>query len=130
VFIQIDSANQSEQNTNVGVAHQQNTTGRLVDMGSLKPRDLIVEPENRRWRVLSVTQTEQLRAPVHLELQLHAIPESDVEYSIEIKLEESLKDLWLSPSRNFSNPHNLESIKSEEIPGIFSLYSTTYTKPE
>lgn len=129
-FIQIDpGSNLSEQTTNVGAMQQQNTTARVSDIGVVKPRDLIIEPENRRWRVTAVNQTEQSRAAIHLELTLHQIPSSDIEYDIELKLDQPLRDLALSPPRNFTNPHNLESFEQEEIPGIFALYSTTYTDP-
>lgn len=126
-FIQIEpGSNQSEQNMNTGPTYQMNTTGRVSDIGLVKPRDLIIEPENRRWRVTQVSQTEQVRAPVHLELALHEIPKSDIEYSIELQLDGALEDLSLSPSRNFTNPYNLENFENDEVPGIFGLYPSTY----
>lgn len=128
-WLQIDPGSSlSEQVMTVGTTQQVNTTARCVDVVQLKPRDVIIESENKRWRVVAVNQTEHGRAPIHLELQLHAIPESDIEYSIPIPLEEELKDLALSPARNFTNPQTLQSFEREEIPGIFSLYSTTYPK--
>lgn len=105
---------------------QENTTAKVVNIGNVKPRDIIIEAENIRWRVIAVNQTEQSRAPIHFELQLHRIPQSDVEYSIPLVLDEALKDMWLSPARNFTNPHNLQNFEDEEIPKIFSLYNTTY----
>ena len=129
-FIQVDpGSNLAEQTTNVGAMHQVNTTARVSDVGIVKPRDLIIEPENKRWRVTQINQTEQSRAAVHLELTLHQIPPSDIEYAIELKLNQPLRDLALSPARNFTNPSNFESFEQEEIPGIFSLYSTTYSDP-
>lgn len=129
-WVQIDpGSNLSEQNTNVGTLHQQNSTARVSNIGIVKPRDIIIEPENRRWRVTQVSQTEQSRSPIHLELAIHQIPPSDVEYSIELKLDQPLRDLALSPARNFTNPYNLESFEREEIPSIFALYPTTYTDP-
>ena len=129
-FVQVDpGSNLAEQTTNVGAMHQVNTTARVSDIGIIKPRDLIIEPENRRWRVTQINQTEQSRAAIHLELTLHQIPFSDIEYAIELKLDRPLRDLALSPPRNFTNPHNFESFEQEEIPGIFSMYSTTYSDP-
>lgn len=130
-WIQFDpGTNLSEQTTNVGAMHQMNTTARMSDGGLVKPRDIIVEAENRRWRVTQINQTEQSRAAVHLELSLHQIPPSDIEYAIELKLDTPLRDLALSPARNFTNPQNLDGFGREEIPGIFSLYPTTYTSPD
>lgn len=131
VFAQVEPGNMKvEQVTEVGVMHPSRTTAKMVDIGTAKPRDILIEAENIRWRVTQVNQTEQVRAPVHFELQLHRIPPGDIEYNIPLKLDEALKDLWLSPARNFTNPHNLSNFEDEEIPKIFSLYSTTYTDPE
>ena len=128
-WVQMDPSAKSEQNTNVGAQQQSNTTARLVWYPPLKPRDLIIEPENRRWRVIQVNQTEQGRAAVHQEVQLHEVPPKDIEFKIPLNLQEPLKDLWLNPARNYSNPQNLEAFMDAEIPGIFSLYPTTYSDP-
>lgn len=126
IWGQVDPSPKTEQNTNVGAMHQSNTTARFGAYPPLKPDDLLIEPENRRWRVVQVNQTEQLRARVHQEVQLHEIPKKDVEFAIPLNLSVALKDLWLAPARNYTNPSNLETFENEEIPGIFSLYGTTY----
>src|SRR5206468_1320208 len=59
-WIQFDPSSKSEQTTNTGAQQQSNTTARLAYYPPLRPRDLIVEGENRRWRVVQVSQTEQL----------------------------------------------------------------------
>lgn len=128
-WVQMDPSPKSEQNTNVGAQQQVNTTARLAYYPPLKPRDVLVEPENRRWRVVQVNQTEQGRAAVHQEVQLHEVPPKDIEFAIPLNLQEALADLWLNPSRNYSNPQNLESFLDNEIPGIYSLYPTTYSDP-
>jgi len=129
-FVQIDpGSGQTEQTTPLGAMQQMNSTARVSNIGIVKPRDVLIEAENRRWRVTQVNQTEQVRAPLHLELTLHQIPSSDVEYAIELKLDRALRDLALSPARNFTNPQNLANFEQEEIPGIFSLYPSTYPDP-
>ncbi len=125
-WVLVDPTANTQQQTNVGEQQQQNTTARMGFYPSLKPRDLIIEPENQRWRVVQVNQTEQVRAGVHQEVQMHLIPRNDVEYQIPINLDTALKDLWLAPARNFTNPQNLENFLDEEIPGIYSLYPTSY----
>lgn len=127
-WMQVDPSAKTEQTANTGPMQQSNTTARVAYFPPLKPRDVIVEPENRRWRVVQVNQTEQGRAAVHQELQLHEIPPRDIEFKIPLKMNEALRDLWLSPSRNFSNPHNLEAFDREEIPRVFSLYPSTYPR--
>lgn len=128
-WISIDPNPKMQQQLNVGETQQHNTTARMGYFPPVKPRDLIIEPENKRWRVAQVSATEQLRAPIHQELQLHQIPTGDIEYKIEFDIGDAqLKDLFLSPARNFTNPQNLENFTSEEIPKILSLYDTTYPK--
>ena len=121
-WVQVDPSPKTEQNTNVGPQQQSNTTARLAWYPPLKPQDLLIEPENRRWRVVQVNQTEQGRASVHQEVQLHEIPPKDIEFAVPLRLEEALKDLWLNPSRNYNNPQTLEAFMDAEIPGIFNLY--------
>lgn len=120
-FGQIDPSPKANQNTNVGVQQQTNTTGRFPSYPPILPDDLIVELENRRWRVVSVVATEKARAVLHQEVQLHEIPPSDIEYSIPINLDVALKDLWAAPPLNFSNPQNLTGL-TDNYPE-FSLYA-------
>lgn len=130
-FIQIDpGTNTLEQTTNVGAIHPANTTARMSVIGAVKPRDIIVEPENKRWRVTQVGQTEQGRSPIHYELQMHRIPEGDVEYAIELQLDQALRDTYLNPARNYTNPHNLEAFADGEIPEIPPFYPKTYQKKD
>lgn len=130
IWGQIDPSVKSEQNTNVGAQQQSNTTSRWGHYPPLKPNDIIIEPENRRWRVVAVSQTEHNRARILQEAQLHEIPPGDIEFGIPLKLDEALQDLWMSPSRNYTNPQNLQAFEDQEIPDIFSLYSTTYPRPK
>lgn len=127
-FIQVDPSSKSEQNTNVGKTQQDNTTLRLGFYPNIKPGDLVIEAENLRWRVVGQTQTEHSRAAVHQEVQVHRVVEKDIEFSIPVKFDQALPNLYVTPARNFSNPFNLSSFESEEIPDIFDLYRTTYPK--
>lgn len=139
-FIQFDPSAKANQQTNLGEVQQQNTTARMGYFPPLKPKDIVVEPENRRWRVSQVSSTQRLRVVVHQEVQLHEVPRSDVEYLIELNLGSGevktaqgtlvkpieLRDLWLAGSRNYTNPHTLEAFELDEIPKVFSLYPSTY----
>jgi hypothetical protein len=124
-WMQIDPSPKSEQNTNVGAQQQSNTTMRMPWYPPLKPRDLVIEGENRRWRVTTVTQTEKGRAGIHQEVGLHEIPPRDLEFSIPLELGIPLRDLWLSPSRNYTNPTTLENFMEEKLPRVFELFPTT-----
>ena len=120
-WVQMDPSAKTEQNTNVGAQEQSNTTARLGWYPPLKPRDLIVEPENRRWRVVQVNQTEQGRAALHQEVQLHEIPPKDIDYAVPLNLSAPLSSLWLNPSRNYTNPMTLESFMDSAMPDVMQL---------
>jgi len=126
MWISFDPSPKTEQQTQVGIQHQSNTTARAGYFPELKPRDLVIEGENKRWRVVSVSSPEHLRAPVLQEIQLHEIPRTDIEFGIELRIEQALKDLFISPARAFTNPQNLATYKDEEIPPLHILYPTTY----
>jgi hypothetical protein len=128
-WAQIDPSPKADQTSQVGNMQQSNTTGRMGYYPPLKPDDVIVEAENRRWRVVTVTQTEKSRAALHQELGLHEIQPKDIEFDIPIRLDTALRDLWVSPARNFSNPSSLENFENEVIPHVFALYRTNIPEP-
>jgi hypothetical protein len=122
-WIQVDPSPKAKQFTNVGEQEQSNTTMRLVWYPPLKPDDLIIEPENRRWKVVQVNQTEQGRAAVHQEVQIHEVPPKDIEYAIPLVLDRALKDIWFNPERNYTNPFTLGDFLDTEMPDIMQVYS-------
>jgi hypothetical protein len=121
IFIQIDPSPKSVQAIPITERQQVDTTARLPNFPLLKPRDIIVETENRRWRVVKVSTTERLRSVVHQELVLHEIIKGDIEFQLPIRIED-LRDFEPSPGRNFTNPQNLEGFESEAIKHAFAVY--------
>jgi hypothetical protein len=121
IFMQFDPSTASVQVLTDFERQQVDTTARLPNFPLMKPRDLIVEPENRRWRVVRVNQTERLRSTVHQELFLHEITKGDVEFQLPIRVDD-LREFEPSPARNFTNPQNLEAFESEAVNHVFSVY--------
>ena len=121
IFMQIDPSSKSNQLLPVAERQQVDASARLPNFPLVKPRDIIVETENRRWRVVRVTPTERLRSVVHQELVLHEIAKGDIEFQLPIRVE-NLRDFEPSPGRNFTNPQNLESFESEAIKHAFGVY--------
>lgn len=113
IYLQLDPNPKSVQLTQLTETQQANTSARTPYFPPVKPRDIIVEAENKRWRVTRVSTTERLRAVLHHELALHEVPRSDIEYKIPINIED-LRKLEPSPQRDFTNPHNLESADGAE----------------
>ncbi len=128
IWGQIDPSPKSEQNTNVGSQQQVDTTARFGSFPPMKPRDVIIEAENLRWRIVKVTQTEKARARIHQELQIHRIPEKDIEFVIPLVLGTPLKDLAISPERNFINASSLADFQQKNMPDIFNLYTDPWMK--
>jgi len=110
IHIQVDPSPKSTQPASTGPQQTVNTTARMGYYPPVKPEDLIIEPENRRWRVEKVHPVEHLRAVVRQELGLHEVNPEAIEFQIDLKLDRALSELQCSPPRNFTNPHNLENV--------------------
>ena len=128
IWAQIQPSVKNESATNLGTMQSSDSTMRLVDFPAINPRDVIIEGENKRWRVVAVQPIEHVRAVVLQEAQIIEIQHSDIEYTVPLILEGALRDLWLSPARNYTNPQNLDNFLNEEIPNIFSLYGFPDTR--
>ena len=72
---------------------------------------------------MQVSATEKNRAVIHQEFQMHEIPQRDIEYSIALDLGVPLRDLSITPARNYSNPHNLESFATDVVSNLMSMYA-------
>lgn len=109
VHVQIDPEGKNSQATALGEIQPGDTAARMISFPPVSPRDILVESENTRWKVISVSNTERLRFPVHQELRIHAIPRGDIEYNLPLRFQPNeLKKLTTSADRNFTNPQNLE----------------------
>lgn len=111
---------------------QQNTTqARAVFYPKLKPGDVLVEAENRRWRIVQVVQSERLRATVKQELMLREIQPTDIEYRLPVNISaDDLRVYQPGPARMYTNPQNLDSAVQNEVPNPFAIYNTGYEKGE
>ena len=119
-FVQIDPFPKNVQLTTLGETQTQLTTGRMTHFPPVKPRDILVESGNIRWRIERVNTVQRLRAVVHQELVLHRIPQGDIEYNLPINID--LKSFEASAPRNFTNPQNLESSSEDFYDDIFAVY--------
>lgn len=118
-YVQIDPTAKNVQLSQLQETQTNITTARMLSFPPVKPRDILVESDNRRWRVERMTPIQRLRAVVHQELVLHAIPQGDIEYNLPVNID--LKNMQPSAERNFTNPQNLES-SDEDFSDIFAIY--------
>jgi hypothetical protein len=109
-YMQVDPNPSSSQPTALhGEKQPRNTSARCGAYPLLKPKDIIVEPENIRWKVVTAVSTERLRSAVHQELSLTQIPRGDIEYKLPINLED-LANQKFSEELNFTNPQQIDSL--------------------
>lgn len=127
IFMQIDPSPKAMQRLPLAERQQVDTSARLPNFPLVKPDDIIVEAENRRWRVVKVIPTERLRSVVHQELVLHEIVKGDIEFQLPIRLDD-LRSFEPSPGRNFTNPQNLDSFEAEAIKNTFAVYGYGYRR--
>jgi len=107
LYIQFDPNPKQSVASPLGEMQPSNASARMSSFPPVSPRDIIIESENRRWRVVNVQQTQRLRAVVHQELQLHEVPRSDVEYSIPLNVD--AQSVEPASERNFTNSQNPET---------------------
>lgn len=124
VWLQIDPPAKTKQNNAQQIDQQTVTSARTSFYPNINPGDIFVEAENKRWRVLAVSTSERLRAPIKQELQMRMVATTDIEYRLPVKLEEALKDIQPSPPKMFTNPTDLNSYIDERVPHIFANYPT------
>lgn len=122
VYGMIVTPNESTTQTNFARVQNENTTLLLGNYPELSDGDVVVEAENVRWRVGNELQKiHKARALIRQQVPIHRIPSSDIEYSLPIKLSaDEVRDLVASPHRNYTNPHNLESVSlTEALNSVF-----------
>ncbi len=120
-FMQFDAGGgDSSQNTPFGEKQPSQSNGRLISFPPLKPKDIVVEAENIRWRVLEAGGTQRLRAVVHQEVSLHEVPRTDVVYKLPINIA-NIQTLQISSERNFTNPQHVDA-KPTEVDDLLAVY--------
>lgn len=124
VWVQIDPEAKAQQNNPQQLSQITMTTARMTFYPNVNTGDVIVESENKRWRVDKVTQSERLRSPLKQELVIFRINDTDIEYRLPINLDEALKDIQPSPPRMFTNPTDIQDSIDERTPDIFANYRT------
>lgn len=106
-YIQFDPNARSTQLT-PAINHSINfTTCRLTAYPPLNIGDLIIDPENHRWRVEQVQVTKRLGYDVHQECQVKEILRGDIEYELPV-LDDIKKVDDIFDWRNRVNPMTFE----------------------
>jgi len=120
--IQIDPGTKSLQSNTQQQDQQNQTSARMTSYPPIKPMDLIVEGENRRWRVTGVTPSERLRAVIKQELIIREIQPTDIEFKLPINIAD-LQEHQPSPGQMFTNPKNLQNTGTEDYIDAFGIFN-------
>ena len=84
IWVQFDPSPIATQRTDLKEHQFIQTTARTTFFPPIKPKDMIIEAEDRRWRVERVSFTEKHRAIIRQELVLSEIARDDVRYSVTV----------------------------------------------
>lgn len=85
----------------------------------IKPLDLLIDYQNRRFRVVSVSGTSRLGVTVRQEVRLVQIQRGSIEDRIPLKVDTAT--LQAFPERVFTNAHSLEA-SEPDISSLFGAY--------
>lgn len=118
-YVQFDPSGNQPIPTPLREKQENKTTARLISFPQIKPKDILVEAENARWRIESVTSTQRLRTTVHQELVLRGIDIGDVEYKLPINIPD-LRNLEISAERNFTNPQHVDG--TDDLQNLLAVY--------
>jgi hypothetical protein len=118
-YVQFDPSGQQAVPTAYGERQDNKTSARLISFPQVKPKDIIVEVENTRWRVDTVTPTQRLRSVVHQELTLREVDRGDVEFKLPVNIE-NLRALQPASERNFTNLQHADDFA--DLDSILAVY--------
>ncbi len=104
VWVQFEPTPKQMASNQIRVEKMQNQKAMCGYYPEIKPLDMLVEAENRRWLVQTLIAPERLRAPVRQLLTLDEIELGHINYEVPVKFDELLQqdnaNPWLfHPSR-------------------------------
>lgn len=116
---QVDPPAKSEQVSSSTHLQTQYSLIRLGPAPHVKPLDLIIDNQNRRWKVTGWKATTRFGVPVHQELDVVRVTRGSVEDLVPLQVDN--ESVQLVPSREFTNP----SATDAESADISATLSTT-----
>lgn len=115
VYVQIDPSPQTVQRTDLSEEQFVHTTARTSSFPPIKAKDMVVEAENSRWLVKSMTPTQKLRATVRQELQLFEMPKDDIKFKVPVDYDLLAQH---SPEKSFKRQMSLQGVPLDPIPDL------------
>lgn len=85
----------------------------ISSMPRVKPRDLVIDAENRRWRVVAIQRSEKLWALTRQTIQMRELSKDQAEYHIPVSSWD-VNRLSSSPLRQFIRANDIDSFRRAE----------------
>jgi len=124
IWAQIDPSTKAQQNNAQQIAQFVTSRARTSFYPNIQPGDLLVEAENKRWRVQNLETSERLRVTIKQEFTMRQLEERDIEFKLPIKLDRALRDIQPSPVRMFENATDLDSAIENRTSDVFDSFMT------
>jgi hypothetical protein len=106
VYGQVDPSSKSVQLLDTMEKAADQSTGKFGPYPHLKPKDVIVDPENARWLVDKVNFTKKNGAIVHQVPELRKVSEGHVVYAVPVNMD-AIDEF--APAREFTRPMTLDN---------------------
>jgi hypothetical protein len=105
VYINITAPSRDLLETMMGDSEPIQGEGFLANYPVLKPRDVIIENENKRWRVQKVITSQKFRSLISQRIALSQLVPSDIEFRLPVNLEDYVD--YPAEERNWTNQQTL-----------------------
>ena len=116
IWMQFDPSPIAPQRTDIKEHQFIQTTARTTFFPPVKPKDMIVEAEDRRWRVEKVSYTEKHRAQIRQELVLSEIAKDDVRHSVPITADVLMEHV---DEKAMKRPMDIQFSEDEPVGDMF-----------
>ncbi len=114
IYGQIFDPVETTMKTHIGEVNAEQSVCRLPNFPEVMPGWVIIEAENKRWRVgtdsNALRKVHKGRALIRQEVPIHRIPTGDIEFQLPLNVS-NIDKINTSPPKNFTSPKSLTSDK-------------------
>jgi len=114
--------------TKYNVSEDKIATGNTWNFPTLKPDDLVIEKENKRWKIGHMEVGEKLRSVIWQRSVMYSIDHGHILFKLPVPVDPN--DFQASPAREFSRPTDLESVGDRELDFDFILQAFSVGGPK
>lgn len=120
VAMQIDPEGKRILNQSMQIDTKPQTTFRMGFYPDINPGDLVVEGENKRWKVDAVQNSERARAVIMQSGTLFRVQPTDIEMRVPLNVDKAWRDIQPTPKQWFTNSKQLDEVLAQRLPNVLS----------